>query len=113
MRKVEKIKVVNKAAAVINFAIRYLDSSNQWKTVKWNSGNFPVLQSVETEDLGTLGEGGVPAGAIVAPNVHAKGASGGKDRLGEPQVQYEKNGQIAEYTVTGSLLGISVTTEGE
>lgn len=103
MRQVEKIACTNNAGFVMNFSIRWLDSSGEWKTSAWNSGNYPIDQTRTSPDLGTIG---VPNDALaITPYVHA---ILGKSESGGPLVGYAADDQVATYEVKGTTLSYSV-----
>ena len=56
-----KITVINKGGYVFNYSVQWLGSDGRWVTSTWNSGNYPVAQSVTTPPLETIG---VPADAL-------------------------------------------------
>ncbi|MGF9563843.1 hypothetical protein AAIH70_10045 [Neorhizobium sp. BT27B] len=100
---ITKIYVVNNAGFVLNFEIRWSDGKGHWFTVDWNSGNYPINQTRETPDLGTLG---VPNNAPVNVKVHAVA---GKENDGDESVTYVAGSTgTATYTVAGTTLHYSV-----
>lgn len=104
MRSVEKITVNNKGAYVFNFSVQWLTSNGKWETSKWNSGNYPVAQSVTTPPLGEIG---VPNDAL-AVTVYGHAVLG-KSAQGTPFVGYAANGQIATYDAVGTtIIGFAI-----
>lgn len=104
MRSVQKITVNNKGAYVFNFSVQWLGSDGKWSTSDWNSGNYPVAQSVTTPDLNTIG---VPDDALaVAVYGHAVLGTSGQ---GQPFVSFARNGQIATYDAVGTtIIGFAI-----
>ena len=108
MINAQYIDVVNAGAYVFNFSVQWLDSSGQWQTSDWNSGNYPVGQNRKTPSLDQIG---VPADALaVTPYGHAVLGSSGQ---GTPFVQGKMNGQTATYNATGTtIIGFAITLIG-
>lgn len=104
MRQVQKITVNNKGGYVFNFSVQWLSSNGTWTTSDWNSGNYPVGQSVTTPALETIG---VPSDALaVTVYGHAILGSSGQ---GTPFVGYTANGQIATYDAVGTtFIGFAI-----
>lgn len=104
MRAVEKITVINKGAYVFNFSVQWLGSDGHWNTSNWNSGNYPVAQSVTTPPLETIG---VPADAL-AVTVYGHAVLGTSGQ-GTPFVAFAENGQIATYEAVGTtFIGFAI-----
>ena len=97
MRPVQKITVNNKGGYVFNFSVQWLDSNGKWNTTGWNSGNYPVAQSVTTPPLETIG---VTADAL-AVTVYGHAVLGTSGQ-GTPFVAFAQNGQIATYDAVGT-----------
>lgn len=105
MNNASMIKVTNKGGYVFNFSVQWLDPSDgTWHTTQWNSGNYPVLQSVTTPELGSIG---VPEDALaVTPYGHAIAGTSGQ---GHAFVRYAKNSSTAEYEARGTtFIGFEV-----
>ncbi|MEX5512539.1 D-arabinono-1,4-lactone oxidase [Pseudomonas paralactis] len=103
MKQVERIGCLNNGIFVMNFSIQWLDSTGQWHTCDWNSGNFENGLYKVSPSLASLG---IPADAIgVAPYVSAVA---GIQNRGEPLVQTANNGRLAAYEVTGTTLNFKV-----
>jgi hypothetical protein len=102
------IDVVNAGAYVLNFSVQWLDSSGEWKTSAWNSGNYPVGQNRKTPPLGEIG---VPSDALaVTPYGHAVL---GTSAQGTPFVGYAPNGQTATYNAVGTtFIGFALNLIG-
>lgn len=104
MRQIQKITVNNKGGYVFNFSVQWLGSDGKWTTSNWNSGNYPVAQSVTTPDLNTIG---VPADAL-AVTVYGH-AVAGSSAQGTPFVAFAPNGQIATYDAVGTtIIGFAI-----
>ncbi len=94
MRAVQKITVINKGGYVFNYSVQWLGSDGRWVTSTWNSGNYPVAQSVTTPPLETIG---VPADALaVTVYGHAVLGSSGQ---GTPFVAYAANDALLNFNV--------------
>lgn len=89
---------------VFNYSVQWLGSDGRWVTSTWNSGNYPVAQSVTTPPLETIG---VPADALaVTVYGHAVLGSSGQ---GTPFVAYAANDQIATYEAVGTtIIGFAI-----
>lgn len=105
MQQIQQIAVNNNGGYVMSFSVQWLDSSGQWNTSKWNSGNYPIDQTVTSPELGTIG---VPTDALaVTPYVHAVW---GDNAQGTPFVSYVSgSGTVATYTASGTTLSVHVT----
>ena len=104
MRAVQKITVINKGGYVFNFSVQWLGSDGRWVTSSWNSGNYPVAQSVTTPPLETIG---VPADAL-AVTVYGHAVLGTSGQ-GTPFVGYAANDQIATYEAVGTtFIGFAI-----
>jgi hypothetical protein len=104
MLQVQKITVINKGGYVFNFSVQWLNSNGEWGTSEWNSGNYPVGQSVTTPPLETIG---VPSDALaVTVYGHAVLGSSGQ---GTPFVGFATNSQIATYEAVGTtFIGFAI-----
>jgi hypothetical protein len=95
--QVSKIAVENKGGYVFNFSIQYLGTDGTWHTTDWNSGNYPVLQTRTSPELGSIG---VPSDALaVTPYGHAVAGTSGQ---GTPLVAYVPGSGQANYTAKGT-----------
>jgi hypothetical protein len=108
MIQAQYIDVVNAGAYVFNFSVQWLDSSGNWNTTEWNSGNYPVGQNRKSPSLDTIG---VPSDALaVTPYGHAVAGTSGQ---GTPFVQFATNGQTATYNATGTtIIGFEIKLIG-
>lgn len=98
MQQCSKIAVSNMGGYVFNYSVQWLDSNGNWNTSEWNSGNYPIDQTVTTPELGSIG---VPTDALaVTVYGHAVLGSSGQ---GTPFVQYNPNVEnVATYTAKGT-----------
>ena len=104
MRAVQKITVINKGGYVFNYSVQWLGSDGKWVTSAWNSGNFPVAQSVTTPALETIG---VPADAL-AVTVYGHAVLGTSGQ-GTPFVAFQPNNQTATYDAVGTtFIGFAI-----
>lgn len=102
------ITVNNMGAYVFNFSVQWLDASDgKWHTSQWNSGNYPVGQSVTSPELSSIG---VPANALaVTPYGHAVLGSSAQ---GQAFCSYESTAGNAIYNATGTtIIGFAVTLQ--
>lgn len=108
MKQVSTIEVTNKGAYVFNYSVQWLDDKGNWQTSQWSSGNYPVLQTVTSPELSTLG---VPDGAIVTPYGHAVLGSSGQ---GHGFVQYSNSSKDrATYFAEGTtIIGFDIALQG-
>ena len=109
MQSVSTITVSNKGGYVFNFSIQWLDfNDGTWHTTQWNSGNYPVLQSVTSPELGSIG---VPADALaVTPYGHAIAGTSGQ---GHGFVKYGPGSGSAIYEAKGTTyIGFAIELVG-
>lgn len=92
------ITVENRGAYVFNFSVQWLDPNDGlWHTSDWNSGNYPVLQSKTSPELGSIG---VPTNALaVTPYGHAVAGSSGQ---GQGFITYAPGSGTAVYEAKGT-----------